>query len=143
MRTSWLRTGRGLTAADSHLISEPSHLSGWPDLNRRPPGPKPGALPSCATARCPARSYHSLHIGSTSTSGLNVVRSNKIRTRRLLLPNQLLAAARHRPTRLHVASTCEDSRSMPLEAAWLRCLLAPTLASMHISIEQLCAQCLY
>jgi hypothetical protein len=57
-----------------------------------------------------------------------------IRTRGLLLPNQLLLAARHRPTRLHVASTCEDSRSMPLEAAWLRCLLAPTLAPMHISI---------
>jgi hypothetical protein len=66
-------------------------MSGWPDLNRRPPGPKPGALPSCATARCPARSYHSLHIGSTSSSGLNVVRSDKIPTRDLLLPNQQIA----------------------------------------------------
>jgi hypothetical protein len=55
-------------------------------------------------------------------------RDGGIRTRDLLLPNQLLLAARHRPTRPYVASTCEDSRSMPLEAAWLRCLLAPTLA---------------
>ena len=28
-----------------------SPLSGWSDLNRRPPAPKAGALPSCATAR--------------------------------------------------------------------------------------------
>src|SRR2546426_5539856 len=25
--------------------------SGWPDLNRRPPAPKAGALPGCATPR--------------------------------------------------------------------------------------------
>jgi hypothetical protein len=53
--------------------------------------------------------------------------------RDLLLPNQLLAAARQRSTGLHVASTCEDSRWMPLESAWLRCLLAPTLAPTNIS----------
>jgi hypothetical protein len=29
----------------------PHGSSGWPDLNRRPPAPKAGALPNCATAR--------------------------------------------------------------------------------------------
>jgi hypothetical protein len=31
--------------------------SGWPDLNRRPPAPKAGALPGCATPRTRRESY--------------------------------------------------------------------------------------
>jgi hypothetical protein len=37
------------------------HESGRPDSNRRPPGPKPGALPDCATSR---RSENSKSIGA-------------------------------------------------------------------------------
>ena len=35
----------------SNQLSYPAKWSGWQDLNLRPPGPKPGALPSCATSR--------------------------------------------------------------------------------------------
>ncbi len=36
---------------DSSVTTSIRQPSGWPDLNRRPPAPKAGALPSCATAR--------------------------------------------------------------------------------------------
>ncbi len=32
-------------------IAEDEFKSGWQDSNLRPPGPKPGALPDCATPR--------------------------------------------------------------------------------------------
>ena len=33
------------------LVNGTPVLSGWADLNRRPPAPKAGALPDCATSR--------------------------------------------------------------------------------------------
>jgi hypothetical protein len=42
----------GSGANSCYLVrTEPSHLSGRQDLNLRPPGPQPGALPDCATPR--------------------------------------------------------------------------------------------
>ena len=34
------------------LVIQPSSVSGWRDLNSRPPVPQTGALPGCATSRC-------------------------------------------------------------------------------------------
>ena len=47
------RTHRGAMAPSRWLgmAGAGDGWSGWPDLNRRPPAPKAGALPSCATAR--------------------------------------------------------------------------------------------
>src|SRR5947209_3423804 len=43
-----VRTGRTGSAPESR---DASRRSGWRDLNPRPPAPKAGALPSCATPR--------------------------------------------------------------------------------------------
>ena len=49
-------------------------MSGRQDSNLRPPGPKPGALPGCATPRCKTSSLKS--------------RGDRIRTCGRLVPNQ-------------------------------------------------------
>ena len=44
------------------LVNGTSVVSGWGDLNSRPPAPKAGALPDCATSRSlECRSRHGLH----------------------------------------------------------------------------------
>jgi hypothetical protein len=40
----------------SYLLLQEFRLSGRQDLNLRPPGPQPGALPDCATPRGAGRS---------------------------------------------------------------------------------------
>src|SRR5437867_10231485 len=39
----------GVVFVDQHAVND--ELSGWAESNRRPSGPKPDALPSCATPR--------------------------------------------------------------------------------------------
>src|SRR5207249_8318476 len=43
-----IRKKCGRSLSSSRFVER---LSGWWDLNPRPPGPEPGALPNCATAR--------------------------------------------------------------------------------------------
>src|SRR5437867_11123000 len=47
--------GEGATAEGTDAVAG-EEWSGWPDLNRRPPAPKAGALPGCATPRIPENS---------------------------------------------------------------------------------------
>ena len=49
-RASWEREGRQASLVES--VTRGLSWSGRPDLNRRPPAPKAGALPGCATPRC-------------------------------------------------------------------------------------------
>ena len=44
-------TGYPTYRNDESRYQSDSHLSGRQDSNLRPPGPKPGALPACATSR--------------------------------------------------------------------------------------------
>ena len=43
------------------------YQSGRLDLNQRPPAPKAGALPGCATPRTEAEVYHSMFDGANET----------------------------------------------------------------------------
>ncbi len=43
--------GRPVSVRPEGEVGPGGESSGWPDSNRRPPAPKAGALPSCATAR--------------------------------------------------------------------------------------------
>ncbi len=43
--------GRPAPVRPKGEVGPGKYQSGWPDLNRRPPAPKAGALPNCATAR--------------------------------------------------------------------------------------------